>query len=96
MPIPGSLDDQYIHALRDIADAVRKNTQAITEYTELFRKTLQEPTAGKDFITPPKLKKDLHWEPTATPKFKKPPSPDNPFGNQEDDDFFPPGPKVRM
>lgn len=92
MPIPGSLDDQYIQALRDIADAVRKNTQAITEYTELFRQTLQEPTVGKDSITPPKLKKDLHGEPTV----KKPPSPDNPFGNQEDDDFFPPGPKVRM
>jgi hypothetical protein len=51
---------------------------------------------GKDFITPPKLKKDLHWESPETPKLKKMPSPDNPFDNQEDDDFFPRGPKVRM
>lgn len=43
MPLPGSLDDQYIQALRDIAKAVRENTQAITEYTELFKQTLQEP-----------------------------------------------------
>ena len=76
MPIPGSLDDQYIQALRDIADAVRTNTQAITEFTELFKQTLQEPP--------------------ATSKLKKMPSPDNPFDNQEDDDFFPRGPKVRM
>lgn len=96
MPLPGSLDDQYIQALRDIADAVRTNTQAITEFTELFKQTIQEPPVGKDFITPPKLKKDLHWESPETPKLKKMPSPDNPFDNQEDDDFFPRGPKVRM
>ena len=76
MPLPGSLNDQYIQALRDIADAVRTNTQAITEYTELFKQTLQESP--------------------ETPKLKKMPSLDNPFDNQEDDDFFPRGPKVRM
>lgn len=76
MPLPGSLNDQYIQAIRDIADAVRQNTQAISEFTELFKQTLQEPP--------------------ETSKLKKMPSPDNPFGNQEDDDFFPWGPKVRM
>ena len=51
MPLPGSLNDLYLQAIRDIADAIRNNTQAITEFTELFKQTLQEPPET------PKLKK---------------------------------------
>ena len=91
MPIPGSLDDQYLQALRDIAVAVRENTQAITEYTELFKQTIQEPPANPQPIKPPSP------EPPAKPKFHLQPCPEDPRDDLEDDDFaIPPGPKVRI
>lgn len=78
---------QLLDSLSEIADAIRENTKAVREFTGVLKSTAQE--TCKDGTPQPKREKHL-MGPWPT-RDVQPPTED-----QEDDQFLPPGLKVRM
>lgn len=79
--------EQLLDSLSEIADAIRENTKAVREFTGVLKSTAQE--TCKDGTPQPKREKHL-MEPGTTRDVQPPPE------DQEDDQFLPPGLKVRM
>ena len=78
---------QRLDSLSEISDAIRENTKAVREFTGVLKSTAQE--TCKDGTPQPKREKHL-MEPWPTRDVQPPPE------DQEDDQFLPPGLKVRM